>query len=159
NNIAKHSGFLGGARVTSNGLKIMDPATFPINQYTLTYTNTSNREFYWINGPEAGLSFYKNPSYRLFGDGKIPGVYENFANPTNVPGTTSREPNNGGVQGNSTSGAENFLEFAYSVRNANGQVVNLPYWNDLPATGNALQVTGAYIEYSEYGDMTNRLRH
>lgn len=131
-NIAKQSGWLGGTRILNSpkGTKINDePWLLPmITSYALNEPN-----WYWADGPEAGLVFFNKKTYAE--GGKAPnGVYQGFNNP--VAGGSLIEPNNTGV-------GEYVLEFA--------QESTSKYWNDLRAD-NLNFGTGFYVEFSEYGN-------
>ncbi len=129
-NIAKKSGWLGGARtVKKSGGKINDEQKISSN---LADFDHSQSNWYWVNGPEAGLVFYDKKRYTE--GGKAPnGVYQGFNNP--VSGGNLAEPNNSGS-------GESVLEFAQESLSK--------YWNDL-AISNQRFRTGYYVEYSEYG--------
>lgn len=130
-NIAKRSGWLGGSRfIRTNKSKINDEKTISTK---LTDYTTSGTNWYWVNGPEAGLVFYDKKKYA--DGGKAPkGVYQGFNNP--VSGGDLAEPNNAGAT------EETVLEFAQESLSR--------YWNDLNAE-NLRYKSGYYVEFSEYG--------
>ncbi|EOH86395.1 hypothetical protein, partial [Enterococcus pallens] len=124
NNISKEPGWLGGTRAVINtgNRKINDETTVPQNA---SEYNISLKDWYWVDGPEAGQVFYNGMHYS---EGKTPtGAYNGFV---------STEPNN-------SNNDEYTLQFAQE---------NSKYWNDLSgvrefSAGNH----GYYVEFSEYG--------
>lgn len=137
-NIAKKSGWLGGTRLLNS------PSKSKINDEPKLITNISNYainepNWYWADGPEAGLVFFNKRKYAE--GGKAPnGVYQGFNNP--AAGGTLVEPNNTGYNSNKSGSGEHVLEFA--------QESTSKYWNDLNVN-NLNYKTGYYVEFSEYG--------
>ena len=137
--IAKNSGWLGGARIIkSNGQKINDELSIATAPSNYNYNVSTARNWYWVDGPEAGLVFLNNATYA--GGGRPPkSVYQGFNNPLNAAsGGTGAEPNN-------SSGNECVLEFAQASSNKRTML-----WNDLSLTNTSYK-SGFYVEFSEYG--------
>lgn len=139
-NIGKTFGWLGGTRLrmtTPSTKRIEDESYISPNIAHYTYAAGTASDWYWANGPEAGLVFFNKVKFS--DGGQSPGgVYNGFNNVDTNPGTTMSEPNNG-------AGRESVLQFA--------QANSTKYWNDLPHDGTA-HVAGFYIEFSEYGGQT-----
>lgn len=144
-NIAKASGWLGGARlVKSNGVKLNDESSISSSTSSYNVTTTVAKEWYWVNGPETRLVFFDKPTYNGNGSaglGKAPtGVYQGFNNVAGG-GTGDRvEPNN--------AGNECVLEFAQATAGRDTKL-----WNDLAPTNTG---RGYYVEFSEYGSQVER---
>ncbi|MDR1018814.1 MAG: InlB B-repeat-containing protein [Lachnospiraceae bacterium] len=136
-------GWLGGTRAIfgSNGAKISTQRTGNISESLSNYSHSSSQKmWYWADGPEAGLEFYNGPSYNS--SGLINGVFSFFSNPgtynayyniyqNDLPINPVSEPN-------STS-SEYCLQFAQEGKSS---------WNDIPAdyTGYALKCY--YVEFT-----------
>lgn len=136
--IAKHSGWLGGARMLkSNGQKINDDASIGTS---VSNFNVNGTQWYWVNGPESGTVFFNRKTYAEKKN-EIPnpnGAYQGFNNPLNSSyGGNGAEPNN--------SGNEVILEFAQASAGKNTML-----WNDLGLTNTSYK-SGYYVEFSEYG--------
>ncbi len=132
-NIAKQPGWLGGSRLSktsaANSL-IKDDNRIPETLY-----NNPKGEWYWANGPEAGVIYFDKPTYD--GGGRTPdGLYDGWVRKINSGTGVSNEPNNSG-------GAENAMIFAFRNK----------WFNDIPYTHvTSSSNEGYYVEFSEYGD-------
>lgn len=146
NRIAKHSGWLGGARALlaqdggkKSPIKINDVDTIPTTANS-TYYDFNGSQWYWVDGPESGTVFFNRKTYAE-NTSVLPnpnGVYQGFNNPLNAAyGATYQEPNNAGT--------ETILEFAQASSSKSTML-----WNDLPIT-NTQYKSGFYVEFSEYG--------
>lgn len=136
--IAKHSGWLGGARILkSNGQKVNDDASIGTS---VSNFNVNGSQWYWVNGPESGTVFFNRKTYAE-NKNVLPnpnGVYQGFNNPLNSSyGGTGAEPNN--------AGNECILEFAQASAGKSTML-----WNDLSLTNTSYK-SGFYVEFSAYG--------
>lgn len=125
NSIAKKGGWLGATRLRNKttNTPIHDEDVLP-NQLSSYETSTAiANNWYWADGPEAGLVFLNSPT----AGPTVPGAYSNWT-------TASNEPNN-------SNNAENCMQFAFS-----GSL-----WNDLPNTPTNY-IDGYYVEYGGYDD-------
>lgn len=148
NNIAKESGWLGGTRIVyrDGNKKLNDENAISSSFSPFTIDEKSAPEWYWANGPEAGLVFLPKPRDEYmttaeYDELKRKGIYQGFLNNYNTG--RSEEPNN-------SNNREAFLEFAMGG--------GTMWWNDLPYdTQQANVVHGYYVEFSEYdgGDEEN----
>lgn len=140
NNIAKESGWLGGARlVRSSQAKLKDESSIPTTIGSYNVTTTIAKEWYWVNGPETGTVFFDKPTYNGNGSaglGKAPaGIYQGFNNVAGGGKGDKVEPNN--------SGNECVLEFAQA-----SSATPTKLWNDLAPSNTG---RGYYVEFSKYG--------
>ena len=139
-NIGKTFGWLGGTRLrmtTPSTKRIEDESYISPNIAHYTYAVGTASDWYWANGPEAGLVFFDRPTFSE-GGGSPAGIYNGFNNTDNYPASPSHEPNN-------DLNREYVLQFA--------QANQTKYWNDIAHDGTGY-VAGFYIEFSEYGGQT-----
>lgn len=132
NNIAKTFGWLGGTRLVKTKptvTRINDEEAISTSIGDYSYATNIAPEWYWVDGPEAGQTFFTTPT--LGAGGKAPdGVYQGF-------NTIGGEPSNGNGTG------EYCLQFA--------QWNTGKLWNDI--SFNRLDhVAGYYVEFSQYGN-------
>ena len=131
NSVAALGGWLGGTRATlkATNQRILDLETVPTAESGYTFPYTTNKDWYWADGPNAGLVYYTAPT-GMPPLGNVPGVYNNW----NISGGPSdKQPDGDG-------GSAAWMQFGYTGNDA---------WNDLPFV-NVGNISGYYVEYGGY---------